>query len=77
MSNKIYDLLKWICLIVLPASATFYTALAPVWNLPYSQEIPVTITAIDAFLGAILGVSTLEYHKTEDMIKHVDTGDHE
>lgn len=66
MSNKIYDILKWICMIVMPALATLYTALAPVWNLPFAEEIPVTITALDLFLGAVLGVSNLEYVKKHE-----------
>lgn len=63
LSNTAYDILKWIALIVLPASATLYTALAGVWGLPFEQEIPVTITAVDAFLGALLGVSSVSYSK--------------
>lgn len=66
MANKIYDVLKWICMIVMPALATLYTALAPVWNLPFAEEIPVTITALDLFLGAVLGVSNLEYVKKHE-----------
>lgn len=66
MANKVYDVLKWICMIVMPALATLYTALAPVWNLPFAEEIPVTITALDLFLGAVLGVSNLEYVKKHE-----------
>lgn len=61
--DKIYDVLKWVALVVLPAIATLYTALAGVWGLPYAQEIPATITAVDLFLGALLGVSTAQYNK--------------
>ncbi len=53
LTNKTYDVLKWIALVVLPAAATFYTALAPIWHLPYESEIPMTITAVDALLGAL------------------------
>lgn len=63
MSNKLYDVLKWIAQIVLPAIATLYFALASIWGLPYGEQIVGTITAIDAFLGAILGVSTISYNK--------------
>ena len=66
MSNKVYDILKWIALVALPAIATLYTALAPVWHLPYESEIPLTITAIDACLGALIGVSGLKYQKEQD-----------
>lgn len=63
LDNKVYDILKWAALVVLPAIATLYTALAGVWGLPYAQEIPATITAVDLFLGALLGVSTVQYNK--------------
>ena len=61
MSNKIYDTMKWIALIVLPAIGTLYFALAGIWHFPYGEEIVGTITAVDTFLGAILGVSTKKY----------------
>lgn len=63
MSNKTYDVLKWIAMIVLPALGTLYFALAGIWNFPYGEEIVGTITAIDAFLGAILGISNVTYNK--------------
>lgn len=63
MSNKVYDVLKFIALIVLPALATFYAVLAGIWNLPYTEQIPATIMAIDTFLGALLGVSSSKYNK--------------
>lgn len=63
MSNKTYDVLKWIAQIFLPALGTLYFGLAKIWNLPYSEEIVGTITAVDLFLGALLGISTLEYNK--------------
>lgn len=63
LDNKVYDILKWVALVVLPAIATLYTALAGVWGLPFAEEIPVTITAIDLFIGALLGVSTTQYNK--------------
>lgn len=63
MSNKVYDVLKWIAQIVLPAIATLYFALAQIWGFPYAEEIVGTITAIDAFLGVLLGISTVQYNK--------------
>lgn len=62
MSNKTYDVLKWIAQILLPALGTLYFALAKIWGLPYAAEIVGTITAIDTFLGAILGLSTKRYN---------------
>lgn len=66
MSNKIYDVLKWIAMIVLPALATFYMGLANTWGLPFAEEIPATITLIDTFLGAVLMISTNQYNKRVD-----------
>lgn len=63
MTDKVYDILKWVALIVLPACATLYTALAGIWGFPFAEEIPATITAIDLFIGALLGVSTYKYNK--------------
>ena len=63
MSNQTYDVLKWIAQILLPALATLYFGLAKIWNLPYPEEVVGTITAIDLFLGALLGLSSIEYKK--------------
>ena len=63
MDNKVYDVLKWIAQILLPAVATLYFALAQIWGLPYAEQIVGTITAIDAFIGVLLGISTYQYNK--------------
>ena len=63
LSNKAYDVLKFIAQILLPALGTLYFALARIWNFPFAEEIVGTITAVDAFLGALLGISTLQYNK--------------
>lgn len=65
MSNKAYDILKYVAQIVLPAVGTLYFALASIWHLPYAEEIVGTITAIDTFLGAILMISSANYNKKE------------
>ncbi len=65
MTNEMYDLLKKVALVILPALATFYRALAGIWGLPYAQEIPLTITALDLFLGACLQISSDNYAKGE------------
>lgn len=66
MSNKVYDVLKFIAQIVLPALATLYAGLAKVWGVPYGVEIPATIMLIDTALGTVLGISSAKYNKTED-----------
>lgn len=63
MSNKTYDVLKWIAQVVLPALATMYFALAGIWGFPYGEEIVGTITAVDTFLGVLLGISATQYKK--------------
>lgn len=65
MSNKVYDVLKYIAQIVLPAVATLYFAIAGIWGLPYGEQVVGTITAIDTFLGVILGISSANYNKEE------------
>lgn len=66
MSNKMYDILKYVAQIVLPALATLYFALSAIWGFPYGEQIVGTITAIDAFLGALLGISTVQYRKKNE-----------
>ena len=63
MTNKIYDILKFIAQIVLHALGTLYFALAAIWGFPYGEQVVGTITAVDAFLGAVLGISTYVYNK--------------
>jgi hypothetical protein len=65
MTNKTYDILKWIAQYGLPAVGTLYFALAGIWNLPYGEEVVGTITAFDAFLGVLLGISTAQYSKAK------------
>ena len=61
LSNRPYDILKWVALVFLPALGTLYFALAGIWNFPYGEQIVGTITAIDTFLGVLLGVSSMKY----------------
>lgn len=63
MNNKTYDVLKWIAQYALPAVGTLYFALAGIWGFPYGEEVVGTITAVDAFLGVLLGISTVQYNK--------------
>lgn len=65
MKNKTYDILKYIAQIVLPAFGTLYFALSQIWGLPYGEQIVGTITAIDAFLGTILKISSVQYNKNK------------
>ncbi len=66
MSNKVYDALKFVAQIVLPAVATLWAALGKIWGWPMVTEITATICAIDTFLGAILGISSANYQKAQE-----------
>lgn len=66
MSNKMYDVLKWIAQILLPALATMYFGLARIWDLPYAEQIVGTLTVVDAFLGVLLGISSANYYKQQE-----------
>lgn len=69
MSNKLYDILKWVAMYLLPALGTLYFTLSGIWGLPYGEQIIGTITALDTFLGVILGISTMQYKKNTDDTK--------
>lgn len=64
ISNETYDILKWIAQYLLPAIGTLYFALAGIWGFPYGEQVVGTITAVDTFLGVILGISSMTYDKT-------------
>lgn len=65
MSNKIYDILKWIAQMILPALGTLYFALSQIWGFPCGEQVVGTVTAVDAFLGAVLGLSSAKYNRTQ------------
>lgn len=65
LSNKVYDVLKYIALIVLPALGTLYFALSGIWGLPYGEEVKGTILAVDTALGATLCISSAAYKKEQ------------
>lgn len=61
LKNSVYDALKYIAQIVLPALGTLYFAISNIWGLPYGEQIVGTLTAVDAFLGVCLGISSDNY----------------
>ena len=65
-SNRVYDILKWVTMFFLPALAILVRTIFAAWNLPYGEQISETIVAINAFLGACLGISTINYQKKEN-----------
>lgn len=66
MSNKLFDVLKWLSILFIPALASLYKGLAIIWQFPYADEIPQTLIVLDTFLGAILGISTIDYNKKKE-----------
>jgi hypothetical protein len=64
MKNETYDILKYIAQILIPAIATLYFSVSQIWGLPYGEQIVGTLTAVDAFLGVCLGISSDNYHKS-------------
>lgn len=67
LPDKVYDVLKYCAMIVLPAISTLYLALAGIWNLPFGEQISGTIMAIDTFLGVLLGISSANYNKNKEV----------
>lgn len=69
LPDNVYNVLKWVTLILLPALATLYFALSGIWGFPYGEQIVGTLAAIETFLGAILGISTMQYNKQKELNK--------
>ena len=66
ISDKAYQILKWVAIIVMPALATFCVAMGEIWGLPYTQQIASTLTALATFLGALLGIASANYNASND-----------
>lgn len=64
MNNKVYDVLKWVTLVALPATTALWLTLANIWGFPYAEAIGATLAAITTFLGALLGISSYNYNKS-------------
>lgn len=64
LSNKLYDILKWIALVVFPALSALYLGLSGIWGFPYGEQVSGTIALVDTFLGALLGISSAQYNKS-------------
>lgn len=73
ITNKVYDVIKWIVVIIIPAIITLYSSLASIWGFPYAEQITATLAAIDVFLGVVMKISTASYNKKYDGVLHVDT----
>lgn len=70
--DKVYNILKWVCMICLPAIATLWFTLGKIWGFPYLAEVEGTIVAIDTFLGALIGVSTIAYNNSKKIEENMN-----
>ena len=59
--DRLYDILKWVAIIVMPAVSTFIVGLGGIWSLPYAGQAAATVTAVGVLLGAFLGLSSVKY----------------
>ena len=66
IKNSVYDVLKWIVMIVIPALTAAYCGLSAIWGFPYAEEVAKTSAVICTLLGALLGISTAEYNRTRE-----------
>ena len=66
LNDKIYDILKWVVMVVIPALTTAYVGLSAIWGFPFAEEVAKTSAVICTLLGALLGISTAQYNKTNE-----------
>ena len=66
MKSEVYDVLKWVCMLFLPAASVLVKTICTIWNLPLGNEISLSITAINVFLASILGISHIQYKNGVD-----------
>jgi len=67
LPNKVYDVLKWVAMVGLPATTTLWLTLASIWGFPYAEPIGATLGAVTVFLGALLGISSIQYAKAQEV----------
>jgi len=67
LPDKVYDVLKWIVMIVIPALTTAYVGLAAIWGFPFAEEVAKTSAVVCTLLGALLGISTAQFYKGEHL----------
>lgn len=65
-NDKVYDVLKWVALVALPAAGTFYMALAGIWGFPYGEQVVGTVVAVETLIGTLLQISNIQYKKTAE-----------
>ncbi len=68
MNNKVFDFIRFIGEIVLPALGALYFGIAKIWGLPFGQEVVGTIAVITTFIGAVVGVSRKKYNDQNEIL---------
>lgn len=63
LNNKVYDVLKWVAMVGLPALAALYYGLASIWGWPNTEQVTGSITIVNTFIGALIGISSIQYNK--------------
>lgn len=66
MSDRVYKILKWACLIFIPATASLVYTIGVIWGIPYTDSVVGTLSAVSTFLGALIGISTIDYYKKHE-----------
>ena len=67
LSNKIYDILKWVSLVALDAVGVFYKTISTIWSLPYGDEVLATFSAVSLLIGTLIGISSVMYNKNKEV----------
>lgn len=67
LSNKLFDALKWLTLVGIPALTTAYVGLSSIWGWPYADQVAKTSAVVCVLLGSLLGISTIQYNKASKL----------
>lgn len=68
LTNELYNALKWLALIGLPAAASLYFAMAGIWGWPDADKVVGSITALDTFLGLLVHASSRQFSKVNNVV---------
>lgn len=66
LPNSVYDYLKFLCTVFIPAFSSLYFGLSQIWGFPYGEEVTGTLAVIATFIGALIGISSINYYKEDD-----------
>ena len=72
LPDKVYDGLKWLCILGLPALSSLYSTLAGIWGWPFAEQVPQTLSAIGLAIGTVIGVSSATYNQKNTTEKEIE-----